>query len=206
METMTMTNQYDEVHDLHPRVKHLMSINNWCSVSEFRVTRGQLDFAGIKRDTGTVAIVECKISVSDANLVIAQINRYHEAFGVPVAEKRLAVIAPPTDPQIDALIANNIEIYLIDMDTPAMGRHMGDHAWEFVYWFKFWKHEVLPEGTVHQWLNSPIYQTRLPLIEEPAPFGKSRPPTFSSGYERPVSVFGSLPVTSSPFALKDNED
>lgn len=161
-----MTNQYDELRDLHPRVNYLLSLDNWCVVNEAKVQTGKLDFVAIQRHTGRVMIVECKVSFVNTLKLIAQINRYHDALGVPDAEKCLMTFDRLRDVQLEALADEKIQSKVISPDMPMMPRWVGGSKSEFAYWFGYWDHEALEGGTMYSWLQSSIvFDSPLPAID-----------------------------------------
>jgi hypothetical protein len=151
-ETKTMT-KYDEIRDLHPRVKHILTIQNWCVVNEARFTGGRIDFLAIKRDTGDILIVECKIAIKNVWEVIGQIQGYETALGVTGVIKSLATFDDIADNQFLALDEQGIGFRQIPTDTPLMDRWMGGYTREFLYWFNHWQHPIKEGSLIHQWMQ-----------------------------------------------------
>jgi hypothetical protein len=160
-------NQYDELHDLHPRVNYQLNLDNWCVVNEAKVKKGQMDFAAIQRHTGRVMIVECKVSFVNTLRLVAQINRYHEAFGVPTAEKCLMTFDRLRAIQLEALADEKIQSHIISPDAPMMHKYLGGGGQrEFAFWFKHWGHEALEGGAMRKWMDSRNpFDTPLPVLE-----------------------------------------
>jgi hypothetical protein len=150
---MTMI-RYNEIRDLHPRVKYLLSTKNWCAINEAQVKGGRIDFVAIQRETGVAMIVECKTTIDNIWKTIGQINGYHKALGLPNAVKRLASFQSVTDDQLDALIDNDIEFRLVTPDTPLMGRSLGTDVQEFIYWLTHWEHEPIEGSTSDDWIHN----------------------------------------------------
>jgi hypothetical protein len=151
----TMSNQYDELRDLHPRVNHILNLHNWSVLIEAKVDSGRLDFAAIQRHTGRLMIVECKVGFVNTFRVIDQINRYHKAFGVPTAEKCLMTFRRLSAIQLEVLADEKIQSQVVSIDTPMMPKWMDRTVSEFAYWFRHWGHEALEGGTMHSWLKAP---------------------------------------------------
>jgi hypothetical protein len=152
---MKMMIRYNEIRDLHPRVKYLLSTKNWCALNEVQIKGGRIDFVGVQRETGQVMIVECKVTIGNIWKNIGQINGYHKLLGLPNAIKRLASFEDVTDDQLNALIEHDIEFRLVNPDTPLMGRSMGTDVQEFVYWITHWEHEPLVGSTMDEWIHAP---------------------------------------------------
>jgi hypothetical protein len=199
MGTKTMTkNLYNELDDLHPRVNYLLNMDNWCVINEAKVETGKLDFLAIQRHTGRMMIVECKVSFVNTLKLIAQINRYHDALGVPDAEKCLMTFERLRDVQLEALADENIQSKVVNLEMPMMPRWIGGGKSEFAYWFKHWDHEALEGGTMYSWLQSSItFGNPLPTIDENvrAPF-RTRNPLRLDGTSLPYNPGSSAPYVN----------
>lgn len=166
---MTTMNKYNEIRDLHPRVKHILTMKNWCVISEARFLGGRIDFLAIQRDTGNLMVVECKVEIGSVWQTIGQLNGYHVALGVPNAIKSLAVLQDVSDSQYETLAENDIDVRVVGIDTPLMDRWMGGHKREFIYWFLHWGHEAKEGSIVHQWMELESIGDRIQIVPQSQP-------------------------------------
>lgn len=163
--------------EIAPRAATLILNMGWIFLPEVINDAGRMDFLALNPANGAIAIVECKTTVLSPMGVLNQIDRYHEAFGLPNALKWAFSWNPVSQRFADTFADYGVSYHHIDnnLERSRNKLKLKDRYRFYETFYRFYPfHDVFPTQTesgrsLHPAIAQMKKENILNVFKRPAP-------------------------------------
>ena len=163
--------------DVAPRAATLILNMGWMFLPEVINDAGRMDFLALNPQSGAIAIVECKTTITSPMVVLNQIDRYHEAFGLPNALKWAFSWNPISQKFIDTFADYGVSYHHIDnnLERSRNKLRLSERYKFYETFYRFYPfHDVFPARTesgriLHPFLAQLVETDTPNVFKRPAP-------------------------------------
>jgi hypothetical protein len=162
--------------EIAPRAATLILNMGWMFLPEVISDAGRMDFLALHPQTGALAIVECKTTITSPMGVLNQIDRYHEAFGIETAQKWAFSWNPISQKFANTFAEFDVSYHHIDNNLER-SRNKLKISQKYRFYETFYRfypfHDVFPTRTesgriLHPFVKA-LEKQEVPRFTKPAP-------------------------------------